>query len=197
MKIGNHTNIVKVNTLAKSAGTCISSLLKNGLLKSIQLMKHEKKTLKKVNNATLERKKVHSKKRMKALSNVAVINTKNKENIWYLDIAAVVHMTCDLSLYITLNLDYQTVDIEIADSTILKIQDAKTINLHILVGNEHMQIELSNVYYLFELNTNLISFGVLEEKGYVFHAVNALLQIKDKKNDIVLEFIRENTMYLL
>ena len=48
-----------------------------------------------------------------------------------------------------------------------------------------MQIELSNVHYLPELDANLISFGVLEEKGWAFRAVNGLLQIKDKEDDIV------------
>ena len=71
--------------------------------------------LKEVNNATSEWKKVHPKKGMKALSNVAVTNTKDKENTWYLDTAAAVHMTHDLSLYITPDLDHQTADIETAD----------------------------------------------------------------------------------
>ena len=60
-----------------------------------------------------------------------------------------------------------------------------------------MQIELSNVHYLPELDANLISLGVLEQKGCAFRAVNGLLQIKDKEDDIVLESIRENTVYPL
>lgn len=56
---------------------------------------------------------------MKALSNIAVSNKKNKENTWYLDTAAAVHMTHDLSLYITPNLDHQTVEIKTADGTVL------------------------------------------------------------------------------
>ena len=116
-----------------------------------------KEALKEVKNATSEWKKVHSKKGMKALSNVEITNNKDKENIWYLDTAAVVHMTHNLSLYITPNLDHQTAKIETADGTILKTQGAGTIDLCVSVGNEYIQIELSNVHYLPKLDANLIS----------------------------------------
>lgn len=134
---------------------------------------------------------------MKALSNVAVINIKDKENTWYLDIASAIYMTHNLNLYITPNLDYPRADIEIVDVTILRTQNASTIKLHFLVGNEYIQIKLSNVHYLSELDANLILFGVLEEKGYAFCVVNGFLQIKDKEDNIVLESIRENTVYPL
>ena len=60
-----------------------------------------------------------------------------------------------------------------------------------------MNIELSNVDYLPELDANLISLGVLEEKRCEFRAVDSLLQIKNKQEDIMLESIRSNAVYLL
>ena len=39
---------------------------------------------------------------MKALSNIAVSNKKNKEDTWYMEIAEAVHMTHDFRLYIFL-----------------------------------------------------------------------------------------------
>lgn len=78
-------------------------------------------------------------------------------------------MTHDLSLYVTPNLDHQT-----ADGTVLRTQGAGTIDLHVPVGPKHMQIELSNVYCLPELDANLISLGLLEVKGCKFRAVNGL-----------------------
>lgn len=60
-----------------------------------------------------------------------------------------------------------------------------------------MLIQLSNVHYLPKLDANLISLDVLEGKGCEFRAVNDLLQIKDKDNDIVLESIRDNSVYPL
>ena len=134
-----------------------------------------KKALKEVKNTILEWKKVYPKKEMKDLSNIAITNNKEKQNTWYLDTTAAVHMTHNLSLYITLDLDHQTIKIETADSTILKTQDAGTIDLHVSAGNEHTQIELNNIYYLPKLDANLISFGVLKEKRCGFHAVNGLL----------------------
>ena len=103
--------------------------------------------------------------------------------------AIAINMTYDLSLYITPDLDHQTAKIETADFTILKIQEADTIDFHVLVGNNHTQIELSNIYYLPELDANLISLGVFEEKRYEFRTINSLLQIKNKEDDIVMESI--------
>ena len=134
---------------------------------------------------------------MKGLSNIAVSNKKNKEDTWDLDIAVAVHMTHNLSLYITPNLDHQTVDIKTANNIVLKTQSARIINLHVLVENKEMLIQLSNVHYLPELNANLISLGVLEGKEYEFRAINGLLQIKDKDNNIVLKSIRDNSVYPL
>lgn len=156
-----------------------------------------KEALRDVKNATLEWKKIHPKKEIKAFSDVAIKNNKDKDNTWYLNTAAVVYMTHDLCLYITPDLDHQKAKIKIANSTILKMQGAGIIYLHILVGNEHTQIELSNVHYLPELDANLISLGVLEEKRCEFRAINDLLQIKDKDDDIVMESIRDNGVYPL
>lgn len=106
-------------------------------------------------------------------------------------------MTHNLSLYITSDLDHQTAEIEIADDTILKTQGAGTIYFYVSIGNEHIQIELSNVYYLPKLDANLISLGVLEEKGCEFCTVKGLLQIKDKENNSVMKSIRDNGVYPL
>lgn len=84
-------------------------------------------------------------------------------------------MTHDLSFYITLNLDHQTAKIETVDSTIIIIKGFGIIDFYIFVGNMHSQIELSNIYYLLKLDSNLILFGILEEKGYKFRIVNSLL----------------------
>lgn len=81
-------------------------------------------------------------------------------------------MTYNLGLYITLNLDYQTIKIKIADYIIFKIQIVSITNLYILVENKYIQIELINIYYLL---TNLISFRILKEKKYEFCIVNNLL----------------------
>lgn len=96
-------------------------------------------------------------------------------------------MTHNLSFYITLNVDHLIIDIKIADNTILKMQGIGTIVIYILFKNKHMLIKLSNIYYLLKLDANLISLRVFEEKEYEFHTMNSLLQIKDKKNVIVLE----------
>ena len=112
---------------------------------------------------------------MKALSNNIVSNKNDKGNSFYLDTAIVVYITHDLRLYIISHLDDQTVVIETEDDIILKTQSARTIDLYLLVDNKKMLIELSNVQYLPELNTNLISLVIFEEKGCEFCAVDGFL----------------------
>lgn len=72
-------------------------------------------------------------------------------------------MTYNLSFYLTSNSNYQTTDIKTIDNNILKTENTSTINLHILIGNEHIQLKLSNIYYLPKLDTNLILLGILKE----------------------------------
>ena len=106
-------------------------------------------------------------------------------------------MTHDFSLYFTPVLDHQMVEMVTAEGIILKIQVAGTIDFYVLVSNKHTQIELSNVYYLPKLDTNLISLGVLDEKRCEFRTTNGLLPIKDKEDEIVIESIRDNGVYPL
>ena len=145
----------------------------------------------------MEWKRVNPKKGIKGFSDIVIKNNKDKDNIWHLDTTTAIHMTHDLNLYITPDLDHLTVGTKIADGTIFQTPKTGTINLHVLVSNEHTEIELSNVHYLPELNTNLISLGVLEENGCEFHTINSFLQIKDKDDDIVMKSIRDNSVYPL
>lgn len=134
---------------------------------------------------------------MKTLSDIVITNNKYKANICYLDEAAVVQMTHDFSLQITSDQDHQTEEIETADSTTPKRQGAGTIYFYILVRNEHIQIELSIVYYLPELDANVISLRILEEKKCELRTMNSLLQIKDKESEIVMKFIQDKGVYPL
>lgn len=126
-----------------------------------------------------------------------VTNKGDKEDTLYLNIAAAVYMTHNLSLYITTDPDNQTVDIKTMNGTVLKTQSASTIDLYVLVENEHMHIKPSNIYYLSNLDANLILLGILEEKRCEFQSVDGLLQIEDKEDNIMLESIRDDTMYPL
>lgn len=73
-----------------------------------------------VKDAISKWRKVHSKKGVKAWSNIAVSKKKNKKDDWNLDTAVAVYMTHDFSFFITPNLDYQITNIEIVDNIILK-----------------------------------------------------------------------------
>lgn len=57
---------------------------------------------------------------IKALFNIAVTNKKDEKDTWYFDIAIAIYKMPNLNPYIMLNLDNQTVDIEIAGGTVLR-----------------------------------------------------------------------------
>lgn len=133
-----------------------------------------KKALKEEKNTILEQKKVYYKKRIKALSNIAIINNK-KKNTWYFNTIAIIYMTYNFSFYISFNLDHQIAKIKIVDNIIFKTQDTNLINLYISVKIQYNQIELKNVYYLSKLNINLILFEVFKVKKCDFCTVNCLL----------------------
>lgn len=112
---------------------------------------------------------------MKAFLDVAITNNKYKNNTRYIDTPVALQMTQDFLLYITPDLDHQTAEIETASSIIFKTQGIATINIDVLVGNDYIQIDLSNVHYLHGFDTNLISLGIFEEKKSEFYAMNSML----------------------
>lgn len=137
---------------------------------------------------------------MKALSNIVIINNKQKENIQYFDITAIVYITHNLSLYIIPNLDYQTTKNKTQIIIFFKYKMSILLTFmfqYVLIRNEHIQIKLNNIHYLPKLDANLISFEVLEEKRYEFCNITSFLQMNNKKNDILMKFFKDNNIYLL
>ena len=115
----------------------------------------------------VERKKTHPKKGMIAniCANVSATG-KKKDHQWYLDTAATVHMTHDLRLYISSDLDPIHEWFETANGYKIQAKGSGTIALETLIDGENSYIHLRNVHYCPELDSNLLSLGILETKGF-------------------------------
>lgn len=99
----------------RSSNIFIQNLPKKQFVKKYPINKVRKVALQKVKNLILKQKK------MKTLFNIAVTNKKDKEDIWYLNIAIAIHIMHNFSFYIILNLNNQIINIKTANSIIFKI----------------------------------------------------------------------------
>ncbi len=80
----------------------------------------------------------------------------------------------------------------------IQIRDADTINVNIILdSNEHTNVHLHDVHYCFEVNSNLLSLNVLEEKGHTFNAKNNVLRVLDNDEDVVLVINKQRNVYVL
>jgi hypothetical protein len=69
--------------------------------------------------------------------------------------------------------------------------------MKVRLGKTTTDITISDVHYCPELDTNLISLGVLERKGNSFSGKNDRLEVFNKKGELVLESKRKDNVYVL
>ena len=117
-----------------------------------------------------------------------------RDHAWYMDSAASYHMTFDASLFDTIRPSSK--EAELADGTPVRAMGVGTITLNILVNGELLKQPLHEVYYMPELDNNLLSVGYLEKKGFPFEASNGRMRIKEGK-EVRLEATRFDTLYVL
>ena len=124
-------------------------------------------------------------------------NGGSKDPNWYADCAASSHLTHDISIFLSTDLDDHVEEIRAADGAILRTRGSGTIALATLVNRHHSFVHLHNVHYCPEIDTNLLSLGALEAKGLQFSAKHALLEIRDPDSDTVFQARRHDNVYPL
>ncbi len=149
--------------------------------------------MKKTQKKWIEKDKNDSKKRILSVRVIMIDLGRNKDDRWYMNSTAIVHVTHDLLLFISdLNSD-DTELIEIVSNE--QIETRKTEDVDLDADNER-NIILSNVHYCFELDSNLISLDLLESKEFDFRAKNNWLTIEDDDRSILIAK-RQNNVYSL
>ena len=134
------------------------------------------------------------KKLMKGMITKAKKAGSYRDHAWYIDSAASYYMTFDTSLFDTIRPSSK--EAELTDGTPIRVMSVGTITLNILVNSELLEQPLHEVYYMPELDNNLLSVGYLEKKGFPFEASNGRMRIKEGK-EVRLEATRFNTLYIL
>ncbi len=141
----------------------------------------------------------HLKKRMiiKLTIKIAItISESNKNEQWYMNTIAVVHIIHDLILFMT-ELNSQFEWIETITNQKIQIRDVETINLEIMLNDENINVHLHDVHYCLEVNSNLLSLSVLKEKHHTFNAKNAILRVLNDDEDVVLVINKQRSVYVL
>ena len=88
-------------------------------------------------------------------------------------------MTHDIRLYVNSNLDQIQKWFETANGQKIQAKGSGTIALETLIDGKSSYVHLRNVHYCPELDSNLLSLGVLEKKGFKFVGKQGVLTIKE------------------
>ncbi len=135
----------------------------------------------------------------KRILSVRVILTaeEKKDDQWYLNSAAVVHVTHDLRLFIS-DLNEDVIEcIETASDEQIETRGSGTIEIEMTVDDKNITVTMTDVHYCLELNSNLISLDVLKAKKFDFLDRKDWLTVIDEDDDVVLQAKRQNNVYSL
>jgi Fic family protein len=122
----------------------------------------------------------------------------NKDDQWYLNSIAIVHVIHDLRLFISLDLNTDVIEwIETANDEQIETRETETIRLEMNVADKNISVTMSDVHYCLELNSNLISLDVLEAKKFDFRDRKDWLSVINEDDDVVLQAKRQNNVYSL
>ncbi len=116
-----------------------------------------------------------------------------KDNRWYMNSTAIVHVTHDLFLFISDLNSNDTELIEIVNDEQIKTRETENVDLD---ADNKKDIILSNVHYCLELDSNLISLDLLESKEFDFRAKNNWLTVENDNRSILIAK-RQNNVYSL
>ncbi len=200
----NKKKCFNCNSLNHSAKDCwyVHSEKANNKFRVRYLTKKSRKTtmkkMKKAQKEWIEKDDKNDFKKRILLIRVIVIDLEEKKNDqWYLNSTAIVHVTHDLKLFIS-DLNENVIEcIETANDEQIETRETETIDLEMIVNDKNINATMSNVHYCLELNSNLISFDVLKEKRFDFRDRKDWLSVIDEDDDVVLQAKRQNNFYSL
>ncbi len=66
-----------------------------------------------------------------------------------------------------------------------------------MLNDENINVHLHDVHYCLEVNSNLLSLSVLEEKHHTFNVKNAILRMLNDDENIVFVIHKQRSVYVL
>ncbi|GMQ07023.1 hypothetical protein CsSME_00051392 [Camellia sinensis var. sinensis] len=121
-------------------------------------------------------------------------DTKNQNNVWYLDSRASNHMCGKRELFVELDETVQA-QVSFGDSSKTPVKRRGNILIKLKNGDHDY---ISNVYYVPAMKNNTLSMGQLLEKGYNVSMKDCHLTIKDNHGNLIAQArMSKNRMFAL
>ena len=109
------------------------------------------------------------------------VNKELESYVWYVDKGFSNHMCGSKSLFSSLNEDFNST-VSFGDFSTVEIMGKGDIK--IITKNGFVET-ISNVFYVPDLKSNLLSVGQLQEKGYIITIQNGACEINDPSGGVV------------
>ncbi|KAG9454135.1 hypothetical protein H6P81_007039 [Aristolochia fimbriata] len=106
---------------------------------------------------------------------------RKKKSIWYIDTGASHHMSGYKELFTELDESVQG-EVRLGNSSTLQVKGKGRIIIQTKKGDHRY---ISDVLYILEMHTNLISVTQLLEKGYDIHLKDGRLSIRNKNRELI------------
>jgi hypothetical protein len=115
-------------------------------------------------------------------------------NLWYLDTGCSNHMCGDKSVFSVLDESFRD-DVKFGDNSKVSVMGKGRVSIQTKEDSTH---NISNVFYVPDLKTNLLSVGQLQERGYEISIKNGVCQIRDDNLSLIAQInMTTNRMFPL